>query len=399
MSPENEHVTVQEITGFAGDNLSTAFKEAEATARGTRCQKYLSSLSLDSPASERVDTDIFLQTIAQAEERLGLTGQPRAIVFHEKGDRRHCHVVWSRIDTEEMKAIPLSFTKRKLTELSKEIYLERGWEIPDGFIQSPLRDPKNLTLAEWQQAKRVGQDAKELKAIFQSCWKQSYDQRSFANALQHHSLALAKGDRRGFVATDLNGETYAIARWCDVKTKDVRNRLCDTQALPSLDQAKANLAGRVIPGLQKLEKAQAQQRKRLLKRQELAIWKLTEKHKAERGDLNDHQEKRAFKEFEVREARFNKGLRGLFDRFTGTHGWVKKQNVLEAFQASKRDQKERDAMVHRHLSEKRDSLKRYGDLLKKARRLTHELGRDLTRLKEGNGTERSSGNGPGMDLS
>ena len=70
MSPENEHVTVQEISGFAGDDLSSAFKEAEATARGTRCQKYLFSLSLNPPASQKVGTETFLQTISQAEERL-----------------------------------------------------------------------------------------------------------------------------------------------------------------------------------------------------------------------------------------------------------------------------------------------------------------------------------------
>ncbi len=124
MSPDNEHVTGQEVSGFAGDDLSSAFKEAEATARGTRCQKYLFSLSINPPASQKVETETFLEAIKGAEERLGLEGQPRAIVFHEKGDRRHCHVVWSRIDSEEMKAVPLAFTKRKLMEPSKHIYLE-----------------------------------------------------------------------------------------------------------------------------------------------------------------------------------------------------------------------------------------------------------------------------------
>ncbi|MBZ6377139.1 hypothetical protein B5C34_06425 [Pacificimonas flava] len=158
MSPENEHVTVQEISGFAGDDLSSAFKEAEAMARGTRCQKYLFSLSLNPPASQKVGTETFLQTISQAEERLGLQGQPRAIVFHEKGDRRHCHVVWSRINSEEMRAIPLSFTKRKLMELSKEIYLEHGWQMPDGFIQPSLRDPKKSLASRMaaSKARRAG---------------------------------------------------------------------------------------------------------------------------------------------------------------------------------------------------------------------------------------------------
>jgi len=398
MSPENEHVTVQEVSGFVGDDLSSAFKEAEATARGTRCQKYLFSLSLNPPASEKVETEAFLETITEAEKRLGLAGQPRAVVFHEKGDRRHCHVVWSRIDSEEMKAIPLAFTKRKLMELSKEIYLDRGWEMPTGFIGPALRDPKNLTLAEWQQAKRVGQDSRELKAIFQSCWKLSDDQKSFGNALQQHGLALARGDRRGFVATDLNGETYAIARWCGVKTKDVRGRFGEAKALPSVDQAKEKLAERVTPGLQKLQKAQLQQRERLFEQQERAVWKLTEKHKAERDILDDRLEKRAFEELKIRQARFNKGLRGLFDRLTGTHGKMKKQNELEASQASKRDQKERDSLVDRHLGEKRANQERHSDVLKKAQRLTHELGHDLTRLKERSGADRPSGNGPGRDV-
>jgi len=84
MSSENEHVTVHEVLGFVGDDLAGAFKEAEATARGTRCQKYLYSLSLNPPSTENVQTEIFLEAISRVEDRLGLAGQPRAVVFHEK---------------------------------------------------------------------------------------------------------------------------------------------------------------------------------------------------------------------------------------------------------------------------------------------------------------------------
>jgi hypothetical protein len=41
----------------------------------------------------------FEAAIDMAEQRLGLDGHPRAIVFHEKEGRRHAHAVWSRIDT------------------------------------------------------------------------------------------------------------------------------------------------------------------------------------------------------------------------------------------------------------------------------------------------------------
>lgn len=155
MSPENEQVELHSVDGFASDDLHGAFKEAEAVSRGTRCKKYLFSLSLNPPKDETVETSIFEDAIARAENTLGLSGHPRATVFHEKyGEdgqiRRHCHVVWSRIDTDAMKAVPMDYSKRKLQELAKELYLEHEWEMPKGFIKPALRDDKNLTLAEWQ---------------------------------------------------------------------------------------------------------------------------------------------------------------------------------------------------------------------------------------------------------
>jgi len=59
-------------------------------------------------------------------ERLGLTDQPRVIVFHEKNGRRHAHAAWSRIDSNEMKAIPLSYDHPKLQEVSRELHIEHG---------------------------------------------------------------------------------------------------------------------------------------------------------------------------------------------------------------------------------------------------------------------------------
>jgi hypothetical protein len=41
---------------------------------------------------------VFELAIERIEERLGLQGQPRAIVIHEKNARVHAHCVWSRID-------------------------------------------------------------------------------------------------------------------------------------------------------------------------------------------------------------------------------------------------------------------------------------------------------------
>ncbi len=118
LKPENEHVELHEISGFVADDLAGAFKEVYAISKGTRCKQFLFSLSLNPPETEDVPVEVFEDVIARIEAKMGLAGQPRAIVFHEKQGRRHAHCVWSRIDAAKMKAINLPHFKLKLTELS-----------------------------------------------------------------------------------------------------------------------------------------------------------------------------------------------------------------------------------------------------------------------------------------
>ncbi|MEM8579694.1 MAG: hypothetical protein AAGF50_00665 [Pseudomonadota bacterium] len=99
---DNEHVELHELRGFVADDLHGAFKEVDAISRGTRCKNFLFSLSLSPPQQESVPAEVFEAAIEQIEQRLGLRGQPRAIVFHKKEGRRHAHAVWSRIDATEM---------------------------------------------------------------------------------------------------------------------------------------------------------------------------------------------------------------------------------------------------------------------------------------------------------
>lgn len=380
MSPENEHVTVHEITGFASDTLAGAFKEVEALAKGTKCQKYLYSLSLNPPSKERVETEVFMQAISKAEKTLGLEGQARAIVFHEKDNRRHCHVVWNRIDTQQMKAIDMIYPKRKLMDVSKDLYLEHGWELPKGFIKPTWRDPKNFTLEQWQQAKRIGQDPRELKAIIQSCWKQSDDRKSLESALKEHGLILAKGDRRGYVATDINGEVYALARWAGVKTKDVKARLGDSEALPSLEQAQNQLVKMALPAVQRLAKRETKKHNNIREAQEKLFWNLANQHSKEREALKKRQDVREFKEIKIRQERFNKGLRGLFDRITGAYGKTKKQTELEVYQSAMRDQKQRDALIFRQMGQRRQLALKSNKTLEKSKSLSKQLINDLDHM-------------------
>lgn len=387
LSSENEHVTVHDISGFACDNLHGAFKEAEAFSRGTKCQKYLYSLSLNPPINASVETQEFEATIERVEKTLGLENQPRAIVFHEKENRRHCHVVWSRVDTEKMKAIALSFPKRKLNALAKDIFLEKGWELPKGFLTPHLRDPKNFTLEEWQQAKRQGKDPREIKAIFQYCWKQSDSCAAFENALAEHGYRLAQGDRRGYVATDLNGEVYSLGRYAGVKTKDLKAKLGDRNRLQTVSQAQSALAREVTPTLKKLYNQQSQKLSKLNDSYNRMREKLTRMHTKQRNEQKAVQRKRGILENKARQKRFNKGLRGLFDRITGAYSKTKRMNEVETYQAALRDQKQRDALIFKQIQQKRQLKKRMSHDIDKPRQKVKELKVDIKRLKT-NGLER-----------
>lgn len=239
---ENEHVDVHELRGFMADDLHSAFNEIYAVSKGTRAQQPFFSLSLSPPPAERVSIDTFEAAIEQAEHKLGLDGQPRAVVFHEKEGRRHAHVVWSRIDTDDMKAINLPHFKLKLKDLSRELYLEHEWKMPAGLADTKDRNPLNFAREEWQQAKRAGLNPKDMKRVFQDCWAISDSRKAFAQALHSQGLVLARGDRRGFVAVDYQGEVYAIAKYTGTRTKAVREKLGDPETLPSAEQAKAQIA-------------------------------------------------------------------------------------------------------------------------------------------------------------
>jgi hypothetical protein len=349
---ENEHVEVHEVRGFLASDLLGALREAEATAKGTRCKQFMFSVSLNPPERESVRVEVFEKALADIEERNGLTGQPRVIVFHEKEGRRHCHAVWSRIDAETMTARPLPFFKNKLREVSKQLYLEHGWQMPRGLMDSKERDPRNFTLDEWQQAKRAGRHAGDLKALIQECWAVSDSRTAFAQALEERGLYLAKGDRRVHVALTFEGEAISIPKALGKKTKEVAARLGAADDLPSVDQTRQRVAAEILPRLKgHIDEARARAAAELkpLNDQRLAMQAA---HAAERAKLDAGQKARQEQETRERAARLRKGLPGLWDKLRGEYSKRRKQNELEALWALQRDREQRHALLQAQLRER-----------------------------------------------
>lgn len=339
---DNDHVTVHAIDGFVADDLYGAFAEAEAISGATQWQKYLFSLSLNPPPSADVSVETFEATVAQIEKELGLSGQPRAIVFHEKNGRRHAHCVWSRIDGQRLKAINISHYKRKLFGLSRELYQTHKWEMPDGFKDPKDRDSLNYNREEAGQAKRHKRDPKALKAMFRQCWEVSDSRSAFEAALKEQGFLLARGDRRGFVAVDVDGKIWSLSRWCGVKPKDMRVRLGSERDLPSVSDLSAHLTD--LPN-QPIDPRNAVFEARRAK--------LAAKQRAEREALLNAQEKQRLHDVKARQDGLPKGLRGLLARATGQYQAIVRGFKDDASKAQQRDRKAQHALITKHLAERK----------------------------------------------
>ncbi|EAP78159.1 relaxase/mobilization nuclease domain-containing protein [Roseovarius nubinhibens] len=350
---DNDHVELHDLRGFIAEDLNGAFREAEAIAMGTKCINHLFSLSLSPPEYADVAVETFEKAIDRIEAELGLNGQPRAIVFHEKEGRRHAHAVWSRIDGQEMKAIKIDFYKRRLTDFSKQLFLENGWPLPDGLQDQRRRDPLSFSLSEWQQAKRTGLDPKVTKTLLRECWNVSDTCESFEAALREKGFWLAHGDRRSYVALDWRGEIYSLSRAIGVKKKELAVRLGNTKFLRSVDETKAHIGAQLTPKIQEWAKDAEAQAKKTRLSLTFKTEQMIQRQRSERESLRQSQALRWQSEERARAARTPRGIRGLWGWISGKNKKIRAMNEAEIEKAKTRDLAERQQIIRKQINERR----------------------------------------------
>ena len=389
LSEENDHVTVHEVSGFMADDVQGALQEIYAISKGTQCRKFLYSLSLNPPPNEVVKTEDFEAAIAQAEKALNLEGQSRVIVFHEKGGNgrnRHCHCVWSRIDTDQMKAIPMDFDRPKLQEVAKDLYIEHGWNMPKGFLGHAHSDPRNFTLKEWKQAERQGLNPKQIKATLQTCWQRSDNKKSFSSALTQNGFFLARGDRKNVhVAVDWNGEVYALRRALSVKVAELKQRLGEADKLPTIAATKAIIANAQSEAHTKLKAELALRHKAeatpLMKRKAALI----KEQRIARAEQHKQHTKRQQQERDERQAQYRKGVKGLWDVVTGKYSKLKVQHKMNQFACDERDWDEKGQLIKGQI-EVRQTLQTQLDITK-ARQQREAMALNADFVKTAHGQE------------
>ena len=239
----------------AATDLRGALPEMEAVASACpNCKKPLYQASINTQAHERMSDEQRMKAVDRLEKEFGLIGQPRVVVVHEKNDgREHCHVVWSRIDLDKMRAISDSHNFRKHEIVARELEREFGHEQVQGAHierDGKPRPPRTPSHKEIQQGARTGVSPKQAREHLTALWQRADNGKAFAEGLAQSGWILARGDRRDFVAIDQKGGTHSLSRRIEGATaKDIRARLADLDMsrLPSVAEARATQQARHAP--------------------------------------------------------------------------------------------------------------------------------------------------------
>lgn len=252
---DNERLEVWQVRGAVDRGLHGAFAEWEAQAHGlTRCTNYLYSLSINPDQRQgRLTREQYLDYIERTEQRLGLAGQPRAVVFHVKKDRQgvpreHCHVVWSRIDVEQKKARHIAYDHEKLMMVTREYARDHGLRLPEGYNKDTARARRGRGYQMGLDDKRAeelgGLSLEQHKARVTAAWDRRDTARSFVRELEDMGYILATGTR-DYVLVDLFGNMKALPRLIDdrgIRVKHLREFLgkdFPKDSLPGVEEARA----------------------------------------------------------------------------------------------------------------------------------------------------------------
>jgi len=386
----NERVEVAEIRGSVAQDLSGAFTEWAAQAQAvTKIEKkYFYHLSLNPDQEQgRLTREQYFELLERTERSLKLVGQPRAVVFHEirneKGElREHAHAVWSRADTDKMRAVDISHDRLRLRTVARDFARDHGLELPEGMKPRRSKDrnvfnefAKKENHGERQQKERSGISKTQRVADIATCWKETGSGAAFVQAMEGKGYFLARGDKRDYVVIDLHGEIHSLSRQLSglVRKKELVERLIDFPAdnLPGVEDGKAwakkqreeashalERAAQEKQARQEQEQQQNEVQKRLdaLKERQAARRAdldrqrvdLIARHLSERGGLKAAHDADNTGIVSARLQKQPKGLMAFLRRITGVQMFIERRDRRQD-QIRVQEQKEQaDALQRRH---------------------------------------------------
>ena len=258
---KNETVKVAELRGLAAKNIGQAFYEMKAVASGTRCKDFFYHANINPEKDETLTPEQWEQTVDELEKRLGLEGQARFVVEHQKKGRIHRHVVWSRIDVDRMRAIRMDYDYAKhqavARQLEQEFGLKPGRSVIGPEVEKGKRPDRRPKSWEVYRGQEVAMDVTAMKKEITALWQSTSSAEAFVSAMEARGYILARGDKQDFCIVDPLGQAHSLPRRIKgVKASEIKERLSPhvaPQALPSVKEAMATQRERIKQGLEKQE--------------------------------------------------------------------------------------------------------------------------------------------------
>ena len=258
---KNETVKVAELRGLAAKNIGQAFYEMKAVASGTRCKDFFYHANINPEKDETLTPEQWEQAVDELEKRLGLEGQARFVVEHQKKGRIHRHVVWSRIDVDRMRAIRMDYDYAKhqavARQLEQEFGLKPGRSVIGPEVEKGKRPDRRPKSWEVYRGQEVAMDVTAMKKEITALWQSTSSAEAFVSAMEARGYILARGDKQDFCIVDPLGQAHSLPRRIKgVKASEIKERLSPhvaPQALPSVKEAMATQRERIKQGLEKQE--------------------------------------------------------------------------------------------------------------------------------------------------
>ena len=239
ISKGDESAELEELRGFASDNIFEAFALGQLQASGTRCEKPFFHVQVRTPEGEDLSREQWRKVADRIEKHLGFQGQPRWSCFTGKTATSICTWSGHASATTCTRLIP-AFTKESSRRFAAS--LRRKWACSRLETSAIPSEPGGAGRSEYDQARRLKTDIKAIRAGIRDCWERSDNGRSFVAALEAEGLVLARGDQRAFVVIDEKGGYHALSKRITGATpEETLFRLADldTAKLPGVAAAKA----------------------------------------------------------------------------------------------------------------------------------------------------------------
>ena len=244
----NERVEILQLD--SAGTPAEAFRDWQTYTLATNGRLGLYHANVDPDAKYDMTPQQWMRAVEILEEELGLQGQPRAVVMHEKNGRAHIHVVWARADMDSMTLRSDSMNYQAHERASLRMEQEFGHEhVPGKHAKrdreaQPEMPSAEATHDEWQQRERGGIDHRARKVQVTALFEASDSGLAFKAALEDAGYVLAQGDRRDFVILDADAKVHSLGRQLPgVKAKALREFMADIDAegLPTVAEARATI--------------------------------------------------------------------------------------------------------------------------------------------------------------